>query len=102
MDTWYTKDLGNGIMASTPAEEIRQAFQRSSQDKGAPPEMAVFTRLESEGRLHCEMMAYFSPAAREIALAFEARPCGKPARAGLGLLAGTQESWALLFPESAG
>ena len=101
MDTWYTKDLGDGIMASMPAEQIKQAFQQSFQDGGAPPEMAVFTRLESEGRLHCEMMAYFSPAAREIAIAFEAQPCGKPARAGLGLLAGEQACWALLFPESA-
>lgn len=104
MDNWYTKELGDGIMANTPAEEIRQAFQRSVQAQAgkAPPEMAVFTRLESEGRLHCERIVYFSPAAREIALAFEALPCGKPARAGLGLLAGSQESWAALFPESAG
>jgi hypothetical protein len=102
MDTWYTKELGDGIMASTPAEEIRQAFQRAVQSEGALPEMAVFTRLESEGRLHCERIVYFSPAARELALAFEAQPCAKPTRAGLGLLAGPQESWALLFPESAG
>jgi len=61
MDTWYTKELGDGIMASTPAEEIRQAFQRSLQAQAgkAPPEMAVFTRLASEGRLHCERIAYF-------------------------------------------
>jgi len=102
MDTWYSKELGDGIMADMPAEEIRQAFQRSTQTEGAPPKMAVFTRLESEGRLHCERIVYFSPAAREIALAFDAQPCGRPARAGLGLLAGTQESWAALFPESAG
>jgi len=102
MNTWYTKALGDGIMASIPAEEIRQAFERAFQAGGAPPEMAVFTRLESEGRLHCERIAYFSPAAREVALAFEACPCEKPARAGLGLLAGDPAAWQTLFPESDG
>ena len=50
--------------------------------------MAVFTRPDVEGRLHCEVMAYFSPAASDVAKAFDAEPCEKPARMGLGLLAG--------------
>ena len=64
--------------------------------------MAVFTRLEAEGRLHCEVIAYFSPAAHEVAKAFEADPCAKPAQSGLGLLAGDQGSWLALFPEGRG
>ncbi|MDM7911752.1 MAG: hypothetical protein QUS09_01505, partial [Methanotrichaceae archaeon] len=64
-----------------------------------PPEMAVFTRPESEGRLHCKVMAYFSPAAADVAETFDAEPCVKPARAGLGLLAGDERSWSVLFPE---
>jgi len=59
--------------------------------------MAVFTRPESEGRLHCEIIAYFSPAAWEVAESFDAEPCEKPARPGLGLLAGREESWSVLF-----
>ncbi len=61
--------------------------------------MAVLTRPESEGRLHCEVIAYFSPAAADIAKAFDAEPCEKPARAGLGLLIGDESSWSVLFPE---
>jgi hypothetical protein len=61
--------------------------------------MAVFTRHESEGRLHCKVTAYFSPAAGEVARAFGAQPCAKPARAGLGLLAGDKLSWPVLFPD---
>ena len=61
--------------------------------------MAVFTRPESEGRLHCEVIAYFSPAAHEVAEIVEAEPCAKPARAGLGLLAGDPSCWLLLFPD---
>ena len=100
MDTWYSKDLGDGIMASMPSEEIESAFLRFFTTVGKPLDMAVFTRLESEGRLHCEVVAYFSPAAKDIALAFDAEPCEKPSRAGLGLLAGDKLSWSKLFPES--
>jgi hypothetical protein len=62
--------------------------------------MAVFTRAESEGRLHCEIIAYFSPRARELAIAFDAQPCEPPGRAGLGLLAGDGASWSVLFSAS--
>ena len=50
--------------------------------------MAVFVRSVSEGRLHCEVIAYFSPAAADVAKTFDGQPCPKPAREGLGLLAG--------------
>jgi hypothetical protein len=101
MDSWHSKELGDGIMAAMPLDEIVKAFLQQFNEAGKPPNMAVFTRLESEGRLHCEVIAYFSPAALEVARAFEAQPCERPARAGLGLLAGEESSWSVLFPESA-
>lgn len=96
MNDWHTLNLGDGIMAAMPSAEIEERFQLS-----APllPEMAVFVRSESEGRLHCEVIAYFSPAAAALAKAFEAQPCPKPARAGLSLLAGAEQAWSLLFGE---
>jgi hypothetical protein len=100
MNTWFSKSLGDGMMAYEPSEQISKAFLRSSGTAGNPAEMAVFTRHESEGRLHCEVVAYFSPAAAEVARQFEAEPCAKPLRAGLGLLAGEQSAWSALFPES--
>ncbi len=101
MDSWYSLSLGDGIMAGTPGAEIESAFLRSFDAAGRPPEMAVFTRPESEGRLHCEVIAYFSPAAVGVAQAFDAEPCEKPARTGLGLLAGDLAAWLALFPEGA-
>ncbi|HSB00823.1 MAG TPA: hypothetical protein VLE49_09240 [Anaerolineales bacterium] len=101
MNTWYSLSLGDGIMAGTPASEIEDAFLHSFTAAGRPPEMAVFTRSESEGRLHCEVIAYFSPATAAVAEAFDAEPCAKPVRAGLGLLAGDERSWLILFPEHA-
>jgi hypothetical protein len=99
MDTWYTKGLGDGMTASIPSDQIKDAFLRSFQAEGMPLDMAVFTRLESEGRLHCEVMAYFSPAAREVAKAFDPQPCEKPSRKGLDLLAGDAYAWSVLFDE---
>ena len=61
--------------------------------------MAVFTRQESQGRLHCEVTAYFSPAAGELAHAFDAQPCEKPPLTDLALLAGDRRAWSVLFPE---
>jgi len=100
MNHWYSLSLGDGIMAAMPSVEIEEQFQRVYQSAGKPPEMAVFLRSESEGRLHCEVIAYFSPAASQVAKAFDAQPCVKPARPGLGLLAGDEQAWAVLFHES--
>lgn len=100
MNHWYSLSLGDGIMAAMPSVEIEEQFQRVYQSAGKPPEMAVFLRSESEGRLHCEVIAYFSPAASQVAKAFDAQPCVKPARPGLSLLAGDEQAWSVLFHES--
>jgi hypothetical protein len=102
MEPWYSKELGDGIMATMPSNEIEEVFLQMFLAAGKPLNMAVFTRLESEGRLHCEVVAYFSPAAQDVAKLLDAQPCEKPARTGLGLLAGDESSWAVLFPEGNG
>lgn len=96
---WYSKTLGDGMTAAMPSDEIEEAFLKLFDAAGKPSNMAVFTRNESAGRLHCEVIAYFSPAAKDLAKTFDAEPCEKPARAGLGLLAGDTLSWSELFPE---
>jgi hypothetical protein len=99
METWYTLSIGDGMMAGTPSAEIEDLFLDHFSAAGRLPAMAVFTRPESEGRLYCEVIAYFSPAAARVALAFDAEPCEKPARLGLSLLAGDPDCWQELFPE---
>ena len=99
MQHWYSKSLGDGIWADIPSEEIKQLFQPIFESAGQPSEMAVFTRHE-EGNLHCEWVAYFSPAASEVAKAVEADRCMMPARAGLNLLAGSDKCWGVLFGDS--
>ncbi len=97
MDLWYSKSIGDGMWAPSTSGQIVEIFLPMFEQAGKPAGMAVFTRSESEGRLHCEVIAYFSPEAGEVARQCEARPCGKPVRDGLTLLAGDQESWSALF-----
>ena len=99
MDSWYSKELGDAITASMPSAEIEQAFQQLFIAAGEPLSMAVFTKQESDGRLHCEVTAYFSPAAKDVAQAYDAQPCEKPALTNLALLAGDTRAWNVLFPE---
>ena len=61
--------------------------------------MAVFMRSDSDGHLHCEVTAYFSPGAANVARIVDARPCAAPRREGLSLLAGDQRCWAVLFAD---
>jgi len=96
MEHWHSKSLGDGMWADIPSEEIKQLFQPLFESAGRPAEMAVFTRHE-EGSLHCEWIAYFSPAAAEVAIMIKAVPCEKPIREGLTLLVGNDECWAILF-----
>jgi hypothetical protein len=99
MKNWYWLSLGDGMTSATPSAEIEKAFEERFAMAGRPAHMAVFTRPESEGRLHCEVIAYFSPAAREVAEAFDADPCERPVPNGLALLAGDSGCRSLLFPE---
>ncbi len=97
MSAWWAKSLGDGLWAPIAAAEIQTLFEPVFASVGKPGEMAVFTRSE-EGRLHCEVIAYFSPAAGRVAEACGADPCGKPLRQGLELLAGQENCWEMLFP----
>jgi hypothetical protein len=97
---WHSISLGDGMTATMPSAEIETLFPPLFSAAGEPAEMAVFTRSESEGRLHCEVIAYFSPAAAGLAKIFDAQPCERPARAELSLLAGDESCWGRLFPES--
>ena len=100
MQTWFSQQLGDGVWAFAPKEQIRDQFTPLFAAAGQPADMAVFTRHELEGRLQCEVVAYFSPAAAALARALGAQPCDKPTYHDLDLLAGDAASWAVLFPDA--
>jgi hypothetical protein len=98
MSVWHSRLLGDALSAPIYSAEIEQTFQRLFVSAGCPPEMAVFTRQEA-GAMHCQVTAYFSPAAAKIAQALMAQPCNPPSRQGLELLAGSPDCWQILFQE---
>jgi len=98
--SWCSKNLGDGIWAYSLTDQIRDTFEPLFVLAGRPLDMAVFTRHESDGRLQCDVMAYFSPAAATVAHVLNALPCEKPQRTNLDLLGGDTGCWPVLFPGS--
>jgi len=96
---WFSKSLGDGMFASEPLADLKEQCSSIYAKAGAPAEMAVFVRHESEGRLHCEVKVYFSPASAGMARAVGAVPCARPLTRGLSLLVGSEDCWPVLFPE---
>jgi transcriptional regulator len=97
---WYAASLGDLLTAQDARARIQEEFALIAEAAGRPSDMAVLGRVDSEGRLHCELTVYFPPRLAELARRFDARPCAQPPRAGLELLAGDGRCWTALFPPS--
>ena len=87
------------MFAGEALEQIKALFLAEYKNDNSSKDQALFLRHESEGRLHCEVKVYFSPATSIIAKEVNATPCNKPHSDGLDLLAGSEESWSVLFSE---
>lgn len=93
---WHSIELGNGAEALGPTQQIMQKFMAAFMAARGDINMAIFSRSDLET---INVAIYFSPAAAIIAKTFNGViPCGKPSRKGLGLLAGDQRCWKVLFP----
>ena len=88
------KNLGDAMLANEDLESIQALFQRAYDKAGSPADMAIYVRHEAEGRLHCEVKLYFTPAASDVAEAVGARYCLPPSTEGLGLLIGSETALA--------
>lgn len=97
MTRWHTLELGDAVTAQVPLQRIREAYDEEFPRDRRPPDAAVFVRYESEGRLHCEAVVYLAPAAVALSQLLGARPCVRPARAGLDLVAGDERCWDAIF-----
>ena len=98
---WHGLFVGGGVAAHNPAIAILRAFITEFAAAGGPHDMAVFTSDDDpndDGKR--DFTFYFSPSAA-IALKKhlpQMAPCEKPTREGLGLHAGDQRCWPILFP----
>lgn len=97
MAQWYSKELGDGMVAHLPLEEIGAEFTPRFDAAGKPDDMAVFKRHELGSGLFCEVTAYFSPAAAEVAQACNADPCEPPHPDDVTLYYGNNGCWSTLF-----
>ena len=97
-NSWFTKNLGDAMLAGEALVQIEELFLSVYRKSDSPKKIAVFIRHESEGHLHCEVKAYFSPDAAMVARKLGADPCARPSRDGLSLLVGPEDSWPALFP----
>ena len=100
MGGWFVLNLGEAPLAGARLEDAKALFLHEFEIADRPPDMALFFRHESEGRLHCELHLYFSPRAASVAQAMEAEPCPRPSPDGLDLLAGPESAMALLRPDT--
>lgn len=98
MPDWFCKNLGDALLAGAALDQIKAVYADAYTSTPPPADLAIFVRHESEGRLHCDVMVYFSPAAAGIAQALAAVSCRAPAPDDLGLLAGSEHARAILFP----
>lgn len=98
MNIWLTSNLGDPMLAGESLDHIKSLFLSKYEKAKSTKEMAIFFRHESAGGVHCEVKVYFPPATVIVAEAVDAIPCKKPSSDGLGLLAGSEESWSVLFP----
>ena len=99
MSAWFTKNLGDAMLAGEALAQLEALFLSTCGKSGDSGQMAVFVRHESEGRLHCEVKAYFPPGAIALAEAVDADPCARPSRDGLSLLVGPEDAWPAFFPD---
>ena len=100
MNNWFCSNLGDPLLADPLLERIRSLYRARYGNPADLNTRAVFMRHETGGRLHCEVLVYFSPDSTEIARATGATPCAKPLPAGLTILAGPNEAWSALFTAS--
>lgn len=99
MSAWFTKNLGDAMLAGEALAQLEALFLSMYGKPDSSNKIAIFIRHESEGRLHCEVKAYFSPDAVIAARTVDADPCARPSRDGLSLFVGSEDSWLALFPK---
>jgi hypothetical protein len=95
METWYSRNLGDGFEAYQPTKQIINSFTQLHDAAGNPIHMVVFSREDRKTNI---ITAYFSPSAHALAALFNATPCEKPSPAGLTFLVGDRRAWDIFYP----
>lgn len=87
--SWYELNCGDPTLCDPIVQEVLQAFDETSRRGVLSPGAAVYSRHESRGDLHCELILYFTPEAGHVASGVGATCSAQPAPQGLSLIAGS-------------
>ena len=99
MNSWFTKNLGDAMLAGDSLDHIKALFASKCALADNPQDMAIFIRHETESHLYCAIKVYFSPASAYVAKEVDATPCNQPSPDNLELLAGPEACRSIFFPE---
>lgn len=97
MAAWFAKNLGDAMLAWDSLDRIESLYTTLYGEADERQDIAVFIRHESKGRLHCEVMAFFTPDAFLLAATLDAAPCVRSSKHELSLHVGPEDSWQTLF-----
>lgn len=96
MSAWYRKNVGDGIEAKKPSDDLHNAFFLVAASQSLPDVAGVFSVYDLGTNV---VTWYFSPGTEILARKFGAEPCEKPKPYGdFGLLAGKGDCWSMFFP----
>ncbi|WP_178114790.1 hypothetical protein [Pseudomonas saliphila] len=90
--SWRVLNLGDPLLADQRLTQVLDAASSACLNAAPGADMAVFQRHESEGRLHCELKLYFSPALDELARSYGARRCRPPTAHDMSQVAGCEQA----------
>lgn len=97
MNTWHSKDVGDGFAALRLSQKLHDAFIALIESGQVPDELSVFARYDLRANV---VTWYFSPRAEILAMGFGATPCEKPVPTkGFALTVGDARSWEIHFPD---
>jgi hypothetical protein len=84
--TWHAINCGDPTLCDPVVQKVLQTYERVSSTDHLPPGAAIYSRHESRGDLHCELILYFTSEAAVVAQELGAIACNEPAPQGLSLL----------------
>lgn len=86
METWFRLNLGDAMLVGQELSRIRSRFSGYLQTSPDKDNQQIYTRHESKGSLHCELILYLTPGCHGFARQINAAACRKPSPDGLSPL----------------
>ena len=80
---WYSLNCGDPMLCDHTVEKLKKTYGSMYRNNQLPTDALIFSRHESRGDLHCELVLYFNPSETAVARAAGAVACNEPLPRGL-------------------